>query len=394
MIIKPKVRGFLCVTAHPEGCARHVQNQIDYVRGKGPIKDGPRNVLVIGASTGYGLSSRITAAFGSKANTIGVFFEREPSEGRIATAGWYNSAAFHKAAKAEGLYAKSINGDAFSNDCKKEVIDLIKKDLGRVDLVIYSLASPRRTHPETGETFRSVIKPIGEEFTNQTLDPQKRLVHEITISPATHKEIDDTIAVMGGEDWEMWIDALDEADVLAPGVTSLAYSYIGPEVTWPIYRHGTIGRAKNDLETRAKRIDAALKVGRGRAFVSVNKAVVTQASSAIPVVPLYISLLFKIMKEKGIHEGCIEQIHRLFATQLYNGSALDFDDSGLVRLDDLEMRDDVQEEVKRLWERVTTENLAELSDVEGYQKDFLQLFGFEFDGIDYDQETDPVVLLD
>ncbi|HLS28220.1 MAG TPA: enoyl-ACP reductase FabV [Opitutales bacterium] len=394
MIIKPKVRGFLCVTAHPEGCARHVQNQIDYVRSKGPIKDGPRNVLVIGASTGYGLSSRITAAFGSKANTIGVFFEREPSEGRIATAGWYNSAAFHKAAKAEGLYAKSINGDAFSNDCKKEVIDLIKKDLGRVDLVIYSLASPRRTHPETGETFRSVIKPIGEEFTNQTLDPQKRLVHEITISPATHKEIDDTIAVMGGEDWEMWIDALDEADVLAPGVTSLAYSYIGPEVTWPIYRHGTIGRAKNDLETRAKRIDAALKVGRGRAFVSVNKAVVTQASSAIPVVPLYISLLFKIMKEKGIHEGCIEQIHRLFATQLYNGSALDFDDSGLVRLDDLEMRDDVQEEVKRLWERVTTENLAELSDVEGYQKDFLQLFGFEFDGIDYDQETDPVVLLD
>src|SRR5690625_1883095 len=394
MIIKPKVRGFLCVTAHPEGCARHVQNQIDYVRSKGPIKDGPRNVLVIGASTGYGLSSRITAAFGSKANTIGVFFEREPSEGRIATAGWYNSAAFHKAAKAEGLYAKSINGDAFSNDCKKEVIDLIKKDLGRVDLVIYSLASPRRTHPETGETFRSVIKPIGEEFTNQTLDPQKRLVHEITISPATHKEIDDTIAVMGGEDWEMWIDALDEADVLAPGVTSLAYSYIGPEVTWPIYRHGTIGRAKNDLETRAKRIDAALKVGRGRAFVSVNKAVVTQASSAIPVVPLYISLLFKIMKEKGIHEGCIEQIHRLFATQLYNGSALDFDDSGLVRLDDLEMRDDVQEEVKRLWEQVTTENLAELSDVEGYQKDFLQLFGFEFDGIDYDQETDPVVLLD
>lgn len=394
MIIKPKVRGFLCVTAHPEGCARHVQDQIDYVRSKGPIKDGPRNVLVIGASTGYGLASRITAAFGSKANTIGVFFEREPSEGRIATAGWYNSAAFHKAAKAEGLYAKSINGDAFSSACKQEVIDLIKKDLDRVDLVIYSLASPRRTHPESGETFRSVIKPIGEEFTNQTLDPQKGLVHDITIPPATNKEIDDTIAVMGGEDWEMWIDALDEAGVLEPGVTSLAYSYIGPEVTWPIYRHGTIGRAKNDLEARAKRIDAALKVDRGRAFVSVNKAVVTQASSAIPVVPLYISLLFKVMKEKGIHEGCIEQIYRLFATQLYNGSAIDFDDSGLVRLDDLEMRDDVQEEVKRLWDQVTTENLTELSDVEGYQKDFLQLFGFEFDGIDYDQETDPVVMLD
>lgn len=394
MIIKPKVRGFLCVTAHPDGCARHVQEQIDYIKSKGPIKDGPRNVLVIGASTGYGLSSRITAAFGCKANTLGVFFERPPSPGKVATAGWYNSAALQKAAHAEGLYAKSVNGDAFSNECKKEVIDLIKKDLGYVDLVIYSLASPRRTHPETGEVFRSVIKPIGEEFTNKTLDPEKGLVHDVTIEPASREEIENTVAVMGGEDWELWMNALDEAEVLASGVTSLAYSYIGPDVTWPIYRHGTIGRAKTDLEARAKRIDASLKVDRGRAFVSINKAVVTQASSAIPVVPLYISLLFKVMKEKGIHEGCIEQIHRLFAQQMYHGSALDFDDAGRVRLDDLEMRDDVQEEVKRLWKEVASENISSLGDLEGYRQDFLRLFGFEFDSVDYERDVDPVVTLE
>lgn len=394
MIIQPKVRGFLCVTAHPDGCARHVQKQIDYVRGKGRIEAGPRNVLVIGASTGYGLSSRITAAFGSGASTVGVFYERPPAPDKIATAGWYNSAAFHKAAKAEGLYARSINGDAFSNECKQEVIDLIKKDLGYVDLVVYSLASPRRTHPKTGDTLRSVIKPIGEEFTNKTLDPDKGLVHEITIEPAAPEEITQTVGVMGGEDWEMWINALDDAGVLASGVTSLAYSYIGPDVTWPIYRNGTIGQAKADLEARAKRIDASLKVGRGRAFVSVNKAVVTQASSAIPVVPLYISLLYKVMKEKGLHEGCIEQIHRLFADQMYNDNALNFDDAGRVRIDDLEMREDVQAEVKRRWKDVSTETIAELGDLSGYRQDFLRLFGFEFDDIDYTRDVDPVVPLD
>lgn len=394
MIIKPKVRGFVCVTAHPDGCAAHVQEQIAYVRRQSPIKSGPRKVLIIGASTGYGLSSRISAAFGAKAETIGVFFERPPSEGKPATPGWYNSAAFEAAAKAEGLYARSVNGDAFSLECKKEVIDLIAKDLGYVDLVVYSLASPRRTHPQSGETFRSVIKPIGEEYTNKTLDTDKGIVQEVTVEPATSEEIDSTVAVMGGEDWEMWMDALDEAGVLGPGVTSVAYSYIGPDVTWPIYRNGTIGRAKTDLEVRAKRIDAAVKVNRGRAFVSINKAVVTQASSAIPVVPLYISILYKVMKEKGIHEGCIEQVHRLFATQMYNEQGLDFDEKGRVRVDDLEMRPDVQDEVKRIWKKVTTENLSQLADIDGYREDFLKLFGFGLPGIDYERDVDPVVLLD
>lgn len=394
MIIKPKVRGFVCVTAHPDGCAAHVQEQIDHVRSKGLLKNGPRNVLVIGSSTGYGLSSRIAAAFGANANTIGVFFERPATADKLATPGWYNSAAFEKKAHAAGLYAKSVNGDAFSQECKKEVIDLIAKDLGYVDLVIYSLASPRRTHPETGETHRSVIKPIGEEFTNKTLDPEKGVVDEVTLDPATHEEIENTVSVMGGEDWQMWMEALDDASVLASGVTSVAYSYIGPDVTWPIYRNGTIGRAKLDLEARAKRIDAALKVSRGRAFVSINKAVVTQASSAIPVVPLYISLLYKVMKEKGIHEGCIEQIQRLFAEQMYGEGGLDFDEGGRVRLDDLEMREDVQDEIKRLWKEVTTENLHSLADVEGYRQDFLRLFGFTFPNVDYDQDTDPLVVME
>jgi enoyl-[acyl-carrier protein] reductase / trans-2-enoyl-CoA reductase (NAD+) len=394
MIIKPKVRGFVCVTAHPDGCAAHVQEQIDYVRAQGPVGDGPRNVLIIGASTGYGLSSRIVSAFGCGANTLGVFFERPPTEDKPASAGWYNTAALENAARAEGLYARSLNADAFSTECKKEVIDLIARDMGYVDLVVYSLASPRRTHPQTGVTHKSVIKPIGEEFTNKTVDTDKGIVHEVTLEPATREEIDATVAVMGGEDWEMWIQALDEAGVLGPGVTTLAYSYIGPEVTWPIYRNGTIGRAKANLEHHAKRIDANLKVNRGRAFVSINKAVVTQASSAIPVVPLYISLLYKVMKEKGIHEGCIEQIHRLYANQMYNGSALDFDDAGRVRLDDLEMRPDVQEEVKGLWSQVHTENLPVLSDMTGYQQEFLKLFGFGLPQVDYERDVETLVPLE
>jgi len=390
MVIKPKVRGFICVTAHPQGCAAHVQEQIDYVKSKGSIKNGPKKVLVIGASTGYGLASRITAAFGSNAATLGIFFERPSDEGRPATPGWYNTIAFTQAARAAGLYAKNINGDAFSEEIKKQAIDLIKADLGQVDLIVYSLASPRRTHPKTGVVHKSVLKPVGTAYTNKTVDTDKGLVSDVTIEPANEAEIADTIAVMGGDDWEMWIQALAAAGALAPGATSVAYSYIGPEVTFPIYKNGTIGLAKNDLERAGKRIDALLKAhGYGRAFISVNKALVTQASSAIPVVPLYISILYKIMKARGTHEGCIEQLQRLFATQLYNGSALNFDEGGRVRIDDWEMKPDIQAEVKRIWPMVTSENIESLTDIVGYRREFLKLFGFGLPGVDYEAETEP-----
>ncbi len=391
MVIKPGIRGFVCITAHPEGCAAQVREQIDYVKGRSPVPQGPRNVLVIGASTGYGLASRISASWGAGASTLGVCFERPSEKGRPASAGWYNTAAFHAAAKEDGLYAASLNGDAFSDEVKRQTVERVRDDLGKVDLVIYSLASPRRTHPKTGEVFKSTLKPIGQSFRNKSVDADKEVVTEVTLDPATEEEIRNTVAVMGGEDWEMWIDALEQGGVLAPGATSLAYSYIGPEVTWPIYRDGTIGRAKADLEKAAERIDARLKADRGRAFVAINKAVVTQASSAIPVVPLYISLLFRSMKQKGIHEGCIEQMHRLFATQLAEGRALDFDEAGRVRLDNLEMREDVQKEIADKWDRVTTENLRELTDIEGYKADFLRLFGFGIPGIDYEREVDPEV---
>ncbi len=395
MIIKPKVRGFVCVTAHPTGCAAHVREQIDFVKSRGPITDGPRNALIIGASTGYGLASRITATFGSGANTLGVFFERPPDDGRLATPGWYNSAAFHRAAKAAGIYAGGINGDAFSDEIKRRTIERIRADLGSVDLVVYSLASPRRTHPRTGAVHKNVLKPIGTPFTAKTVDTDKAIVSEVTIEPATPEEIADTVAVMGGEDWEMWIDALETAGVLAPGATTLAYDYIGPEVTWPVYHNGTIGRAKADLRATARRLDARLKAhGYGRAFISVNKALVTQASSAIPVVPLYISILYRIMKAKGTHEGTIEQIQRLFSTQLYNGGAIHFDAEGRARIDDLEMRTEVQRAVAEIWPRVTTENLAELTDIRGYQEEFLKLFGFGLAGVDYEAEEEPNVPLE
>jgi enoyl-[acyl-carrier protein] reductase / trans-2-enoyl-CoA reductase (NAD+) len=390
MVIKPKVRGFVCVTAHPTGCAAHVQEQIDYVKSKGAIKNGPKKVLVIGASTGFGLASRITSAFGSKADTVGVFFERPSEEGRPATPGWYNTIAFTRAAREAGLYAKNINGDAFSDEIKRQVIDTIKADLGQVDLIVYSLASPRRTHPRTGAVHKSVLKPVNASYTNKTVDTDKGVVSDITIDPANEAEIADTVAVMGGEDWEMWMDALLAAGVVAPGATSISYSYIGPEVTWAIYKNGTIGLAKNDLERASRRIDAKLKAhGYGRAFISVNKALVTQASSAIPVVPLYISILYKLMKAKGTHEGCIEQIHRLFATQMYNNSALDFDEAGRVRIDDLEMSPDIQAQVKEVWPNVTTENLAELTDIAGYRSEFLKMFGFGLAGIDYEADVEP-----
>lgn len=386
MIIKPKAKGFICVTAHPEGCAQNVQEQIDYVRSHKPI-NGPRKVLVIGASTGFGLASRIVSAFGAGAATIGVFFERPASGNRTATAGWYNSAAFERKAKEAGLYSKSINGDAFSDEIKKQTIELIKKDLGQVDLVVYSLASPRRIHPVTGENLNSVIKPINREYTNKTVDFHSGKVTEATIQPASEEEIRQTVAVMGGEDWEMWIRELKSEGVLAKGAITVAYSYIGPDITRAVYREGTIGRAKDHLEATAKIIDSVLQELNGKAYVSVNKALVTQSSSAIPVVPLYISLLYKVMKEKGIHEGCIEQIVRLFKERLYSASvALDI--SGRIRIDDLEMRADVQQEVSSLWEKVNSENIEVLSDIEGYREEFFKLFGFGFENINYDKDTE------
>lgn len=389
MIIKPKTRGFICTTAHPEGCALHVQEQIDYIKSKGSI-NGPKKVLVIGASTGYGLASRIAAAFGSGAATIGIFFEKPSSETKPASAGWYNTAAFDKKAKEAGLYSKNINGDAFSDEIKQKTIDIIKKDLGKVDMVVYSLASPRRTHPKTGVTHNSVIKPTGNPYTNKTIDFHSGIVSEVTIQPASEDEINDTIAVMGGEDWEMWMQALKNAGVLENGVVTVAYSYIGPKLTHAIYTNGTIGKAKEHLEHTFKVITDQLKEIDGKAYVSVNKALVTQASSAIPVVPLYISILYKIMKEKGLHEGCIEQAYRLFAERLYSGS-LELDSEGRIRIDDCEMRSDVQEGVIPAWEKITTENVHSISDLEGYRSDFFKLFGFGFKEINYENDISPIV---
>ena len=390
MIIEPRMRGFICTTSHPKGCEQNVKNQIEYIKSKGPIA-GAKKVLVIGASTGFGLASRITSAFGSDAATIGVFFEKAPSEGKTASPGWYNSAAFENEAQKAGLYAKSVNGDAFSNEIKKQTLDLIKADLGQVDLVIYSLASPVRMHPVTGVLHRSVLKPIGSTFTNKTVDFHSGKVSEISIEPSSGDDIENTIAVMGGEDWAMWIDALKAENLLAHGATTVAYSYIGPSLTEAVYRKGTIGRAKDHLEATAFTITNSLADIDGKAFVSVNKALVTQASSAIPVIPLYISLLYKIMKEEGIHEGCIEQIQRLYQERLYTGNEVPVDESGRIRIDDLEMRADVQEKVAKLWIEAVTENLSEMGDLEGYRKDFYNLFGFDVEGVDYKADANEVV---
>jgi enoyl-[acyl-carrier protein] reductase/trans-2-enoyl-CoA reductase (NAD+) len=390
MIIEPRMRGFICTTSHPKGCEQNVKNQIEYIQSKGVI-DGAKKVLVIGASTGFGLASRITSAFGSNAATIGVFFEKAPSEGKTASPGWYNSAALETEAHAAGIYAKSINGDAFSNEIKQQTLDLIKADLGQVDLIIYSLASPVRMHPITGVLHRSTLKPIGSTFTNKTVDFHSGKVSEISIEPCTGDDIENTVAVMGGEDWAMWIDALKAQNLLAPGATTVAYSYIGPSLTEAVYRKGTIGRAKDHLEATAFAITDSLTAIDGKAFVSVNKALVTQASSAIPVIPLYISLLYKIMKEEGIHEGCIEQIQRLYQQRLYTGNEVPVDEKGRIRIDDLEMRPDVQEKVAKLWVEAVTENLAEIGDLEGYRKDFYNLFGFDVAGVDYKADTNEVV---
>lgn len=392
MIIEPRMRGFICLTAHPDGCAQNVKNQIEYVKSKGKI-DGAKKVLVIGASTGFGLASRITSAFGCDAATIGVFFEKEPSEGKTATPGYYNSAAFEMEAEKAGLYAKSINGDAFSNEIKQQTIDLIKKDLGQVDLVIYSLASPVRMHPTTGVLHRSTLKPIGNKFTNKTVDFHTGNVTEISIEPATQEDIDNTVVVMGGEDWSMWMNAMKEAGVLANNAMTVAYSYIGPEVTEAVYRKGTIGRAKDHLEATAFEITKQLEDIGAKAYVSVNKALVTQASSAIPVVPLYMSLLFKIMKKDGSHEGCIEQMQRLYSARLYNGSEIPVDDKGRIRIDDWEMRQQYQDEIAELWKSISTETLVENGDLEEYRQGFLNLFGFGFDAIDYKAEANEMVLV-
>lgn len=389
MIIEPRTRGFICLTAHPKGCEQNVIDQIEYIKSKGAI-DGAKKVLVIGASTGFGLASRITSAFGCGASTIGVFFEKPPAEGRPASPGWYNSAAFEKEAHKVGLYAKSINGDAFSNEIKKQTLDLIKADLGQLDMVIYSLASPVRTHPDTGARYKSVLKPIGAKFQNKTVDFHTGVVSEVSIEPAQGNDIENTVAVMGGEDWKMWIDALKKEGLLSEGFTTVAYSYIGPSLTEAVYRKGTIGRAKDDLEATAFTISDSLKPLNGKAYVSVNKALVTQASSAIPVIPLYISLLYRIMKEEGIHEGCIEQIQRLFQDRLYAGK-IPTDDKGRIRIDDWEMRDDVQARVAALWKEATTETLPEIGDLKGYEKDFFNLFGFMVEGVDYNEDVNEIV---
>jgi len=393
MIIEPRMRGFICLTAHPAGCEKNILNQIEYVKSKGHI-DGAKKVLIIGASTGFGLASRITSAFGSNASTIGVFFEKEPQAGKTASPGWYNSAAFQREAKKAGLYAKSINGDAFSTEIKTKTIDLIKADLGKIDLIIYSLASPVRVHPITGVAHRSVLKPIGNSFTNKTVDFHTGVVSNITIEPCNDEDINNTVAVMGGEDWEMWMDALIKADALSEGAMTVAYSYIGPALTEAVYRKGTIGKAKDHLESTAFKITEKLNKVKGKAFVSVNKALVTQASSAIPVIPLYISLLYKTMKEKGIHEGCIEQIQRLFQDRLYKSESIPTDEQGRIRIDDWEMKADVQEKVAALWLEATTETLPALGDLNGYKNDFSNLFGFALEGVNYLEDQNEMVAID
>ncbi len=389
MIIKPKVRGFICTNAHPSGCAASVKEQIVYTQNLGAIDNGPKNVLVIGCSTGYGLASRITAAFGAGAKTLGVCFEKEPTERKTGTAGWYNTAAFHNEAKAADLYCKTLNGDAFSHQMKKDVIEIIKQDLGQVDLIIYSLASPRRTDPDTGEAYVSSLKPVGQQYTSKTFDTNKKVVHEVTLDPANQDDIDNTIKVMGGEDWELWLKALTEAGVVAQNAKTSAYTYIGKELTWPIYGQATIGKAKEDLDRASNNLNSDYKDLNLKAYVSSLKAVVTQASSAIPVMPLYISLMYQVMKDENCHEGVIEQINGLFRNLLLTDNP-PVDEANRLRMDTVETRDEIQDKIKAIWPNVTTENFPELGDYAGYNQDFLKLFGFEFDSVDYDADVSPL----
>jgi len=393
MILTPKIIKSVCLTAHPEGCEKEVENQIAYVKKQGSL-DMPKRVLVVGCSTGFGLASRITAAFAGGAETLGVSFEKGPSEKRTASPGWYNNRAFDLASNREGIKSFTLDGDAFSDDIKSQAIGWIKENWGQVDLMVYSLASPVRVDPVTGETYRSVLKPIGKPYTAQSVDFMNQTVSEVTIEPADHEEIAPTVKVMGGEDWIRWTSQFKDAGILAEGFRTVSYSYIGPEVTYPVYREGTIGKAKEDLENSASLLTEKLKDIKGQAFVSVNKALVTRASSVIPVVPLYMALLFRVMKEKGIHEGCIEQMYRLFAERLRPGMEVPVDEKGRIRIDDWEMREDVQKAVSDLWDQVTTENVAELSDIEGFREDYLKLHGFNVDGIDYEKDVDLSAYLD
>jgi enoyl-[acyl-carrier protein] reductase/trans-2-enoyl-CoA reductase (NAD+) len=390
MIIQPKIRGFICTNAHPIGCKKHVEKQIAFVKSKPQPKVKPKNVLVIGASTGYGLASRIEAAFGCGAKTLGIFFEKPPTEKKTASAGWYNTAAFQQAADEAGLWSKNINGDAFSHEIKQKAIDIIKEELGQVDLVVYSLASPRRTDPDTGEVYSSSLKPIGQGITTKNLNTSKRIIDEVSVEAATDEEIAGTIKVMGGEDWELWLKQLHAAGVLAPQAKTVAYTYIGKELTWPIYGHATIGRAKEDLDRAAQAINEATKDLGVQAFVTSLNAVVTQASSAIPIMPLYISAMFKVMKSDGTYEGCIEQIYGLFVENLY-GDHPRLDEKGRLRQNYKELDDNVQQRIQTIWNEVTTETIDELTDYNGYHQEFLHLFGFGFDDVDYEQDVDPVV---
>ncbi|KGE71376.1 enoyl-ACP reductase FabV [Spirochaeta lutea] len=390
MIIKPMIRNNICMNAHPEGCRRDVLDQIAYVQRQGPVENGPKRALIIGGSTGYGLASRIVAGFGSGAKTLSVSFEKEPSEKRPGTMGWYNTASYEQEAAKAGLYAKSLNGDAFSNEMKQQVIQTIKDDLGDVDLVVYSLASPVRTDPQSGDVYRSVLKPIGSAFSAKSINPQTGEIKEFSIEPASDEEVEQTVKVMGGEDWILWMSALKQAGVLAKGVRTVAYSYIGPEVTRAVYRDGTIGKAKEHLERSAGEITQTLSDIQGEAYVSVNKALVTRASAVIPVVPLYLALLFKVMKEKGIHEGCIEQMDRLFRDRL-GKKPVPVDEEGRIRMDDWEMRQDVQDRVNELWPQVTSESIRELGDLEGYNQDFLAIHGFGRADVNYDEDVSTVL---
>lgn len=392
MVIKPKIRGFICTNAHPVGCAESVARQINYVKQQAFAEQGPKNVLIIGASTGYGLASRIVSAFGHGAKTLGVFFEKEGTESKPGTAGWYNTVAFQTEAEKAGLWAKNINGDAFSNEIKQKTIECIKNELGKIDLVVYSLASPRRTDPNTGEVYSSTLKPIGEAITTKNLNTSKRIIDEVTVEAANQDEIDNTIKVMGGEDWQMWIDQLYQAGVLAEGFKTTAYTYIGKSLTWPIYGHATIGKAKEDLDRAVTEIRQSTKDIQGEAYVSSLNAVVTQASSAIPIMPLYISALFKVMKQDGTYEGVIEQISGLFKENLF-GPTPRFDDGGHLFQNYKELEDSVQNRVQHIWDTVSTETIDDLTDYNGYHQEFLQLFGFGYDNVDYDQDVDTAVMI-
>ncbi len=391
MVIQPKIRGFICTNAHPVGCKAGVNEQIEYVKQQGIIKNAPKNVLIIGCSTGYGLASRITSAFAGGAKTLGICFEKEPTDRRTGTAGWYNTAAFHQAAKADNLYCKTINGDAFSNEIKQQTINTIQQDMGKIDLIIYSLASPRRVDPETGDVYTSSLKPIGDSnYITKTFDTNKNIVHEIELEPASQSDIDNTVKVMGGEDWELWIKALSNAGVLADNCKTTAYTYIGKELTWPIYGHATIGKAKEDLDRASTALNQNYSELNLKAYVTSLKAVVTQASSAIPVMPLYISLMYQVMKDEGCHEGVIEQIYGLFNRLLFADNP-PTDEVNRLRMDTVETNDEIQAKIKAIWPQVTTENFQDLGDYQGYHQDFLKLFGFGIDSVNYDADVDPVV---